>query len=127
MQEGAEVCFKAGMVELEPKRWAEQTFGTCELGDERRTRRLVDYAARQAGCPHWSTNAVCRGDSAAAEGAYRLLRNEAVDALDICEGGFAATVESIGDLEVILATEDTTMLSFSHTSSGVAWRHRRSR
>ena len=30
--------------ELEPELWSELEFGACELGDHRRTRRLVQYA-----------------------------------------------------------------------------------
>lgn len=105
---------RRAVVEMDPKKWSERTFGESELGDERRTRRLVDYAAREAARPGWSTNAACRGDGAAAEGAYRLLRNDAVNPIDICEGGFTAAVDAIGELKVVLAVEDSTALSFSH-------------
>lgn len=35
--------------------WAEQQFGACELGDRRRTRRLVKFAAQAAEKPDAST------------------------------------------------------------------------
>ena len=53
-------------------------FGECELGDMRRTERLVSVAARmskQMGC---SLSKSCQGDSAALLGSYRLLRNDDV-------------------------------------------------
>ena len=43
------------MLELEAERWAEQNFGGCQLGDVRRTRRAVQYAAFVAARPDGST------------------------------------------------------------------------
>ena len=40
---------------LETQDWAEQQFGTCLLGDARRTRRLVRFAAQVAAAPDAST------------------------------------------------------------------------
>jgi len=34
--------------ELEPELWSELEFGACELGDLRRTRRLIRYARQMA-------------------------------------------------------------------------------
>jgi len=41
--------------ELKPELWSELEFGTCELGDVRRTRRLVRYARQMAEKPDAST------------------------------------------------------------------------
>jgi hypothetical protein len=41
--------------ELEPAVWSEQQFGACELGDSRRTQRLVRYAQQMAEKPDAST------------------------------------------------------------------------
>jgi hypothetical protein len=43
------------LTELGPAVWSEKQFGTCELGDERRTRRLVRYAQQMAEKPDAST------------------------------------------------------------------------
>jgi len=94
--------------------WAEQQFGSCELGDVRRTRRLVDYAARQASQPDASTNAVCAGDDAVAEATYRWMRNAAIDAKAVDEGPFKATKEDCRGRELLLAVQDTTTLTFTH-------------
>jgi hypothetical protein len=94
--------------------WAEQQFGGCDLGDVRRTERLVDYAARQAAEPDASTNAVCAGDDALAEGTYRWVRNSAIDPKAVDEGPFVATVKACSDRELVLAIQDTTTLTFSH-------------
>lgn len=100
---------------LEPVQWAERVFGGSELGDPRRTRRLVDYAARQARAGNASPLAACRGDAAAAEGAYRLIRNQKVMPKEIAEGGFRATASMAAEYPgVLLALEDTTSLSYKH-------------
>jgi hypothetical protein len=43
------------MVSLDVKEWAETEFAGCELGDKRRTKRLVRYAAQAAASPDAST------------------------------------------------------------------------
>src|SRR5512138_3150382 len=98
----------------DPRQWAEQQFGECELGDCRRTQRLVDYAARQVEQPQASTNAVCGGDDAVAEGVYRWLRNPAISAKAVDEGPFGATAKLCADCAVALAIQDTTTLMYTH-------------
>lgn len=95
--------------------WANEVFGNCGLGDQRRTRRLVDYAARQAAHASASTHAACQGDSAAAEGAYRFLRNDGVDPQAIAESGFAHAAALSGEAEVVLAIQDSTTLGYDHS------------
>jgi hypothetical protein len=95
--------------------WAEQTFGDCDLGDERRTRRLVDIGKRMASQMGSSLSKCCEGDEAALLGSYRLLRNEGVKAEAIREGGFAATVRQAQEHALLLAVEDTTSVSYEHT------------
>lgn len=57
--------------------WAEQQFSTCELGDKRRTKRVVTFAAQAAAMPDASTpkQAESWGDCKAA---YRLFAQEEV-------------------------------------------------
>jgi hypothetical protein len=59
-------------VSLNVDQWAEEQFGSCELGDRRRTDRLVRYAAQAAADPSSSTpeQTECWGDCKAA---YRLM------------------------------------------------------
>lgn len=105
--------------ERDARRWAEQLFGGCHLGDRRRTDRLVDYAARQATDPEGSTSRACRADAAAREAAYRLLRNDDVLPRDIDEGAFAAVAESSVGLATVLAIQDSTGISFTHPMAEV--------
>ena len=95
--------------------WAYETFRRCDLGDVRRTRRVVKLAGQLAAHVGQAPVRACRGDAAASEGAYRLLRNEAVDPEAIAAGGFAATAQALALSEgVLLALEDTTVLSYGH-------------
>jgi hypothetical protein len=98
----------------DPRQWAELQFGECKLGDSRRTQRLVDYAARQAARPEASTNSVCGGSEAVAEGVYRWLRNPAIEAKAVDEGPFGVTAAMCADCAVVLAIQDTTTLTYTH-------------
>lgn len=95
--------------------WSEMVFGQAELGDPRRTRRLVkvgEMLATHTGC---SALTASEGDSALCEGAYRLFRNTEIKAEAIAESGFGATAARVGDYETLLAVEDTTTLSYAHS------------
>jgi len=104
-------------VEKDPRAWAQRTFGECELGDERRTRRLVILGSSLGAHVGSSPYTACRGDEAANEGAYRLLRNAAVEPEAIAEGGFLASVRAARGCAEVLAVEDTTTLSYSHEAA----------
>jgi len=95
--------------------WAEDTFGLCALGNTLRTRRLVDYSARQSARPSVSTHAACSGNAAAAEGAYRFLENDAVDPDAIALGGFRSTAKKRAGSQKVLIITDTTGQTFSHS------------
>src|SRR5688572_1894521 len=43
------------MLELDVTKWAQEQFGTCQLGDVRRTRRAVKFAAQAAANPSGHT------------------------------------------------------------------------
>lgn len=62
---------------LNVNEWSQEQFGRCELGDRRRTARLVRYAAQAAADPSSSTprQTECWDDCKAA---YRLIDNEEV-------------------------------------------------
>lgn len=99
-----------------PSAWAQQCFGGAQLGDARRTKRLVAFAAALAEHTGASIPAACGTNAAAVEGAYRFARNEAIDPEDIAEAGFAATAKLLKKLKpkVLLAPEDSTVLSYQH-------------
>lgn len=64
-------------VVLDTEQWAQQQFGACDLGDVRRTRRLVKFAAQVAGDPDASTPGQAE-HWADLKAAYRLVGNEHV-------------------------------------------------
>jgi hypothetical protein len=99
-----------------PTSWAEAAFGGAQLGDVRRTRRLLKVAASLARHAGSSIPAACEANAAAVEGAYRFARNEAVEPAGIAEAGFTATAELVtkGKHTVLLAPEDSTVLSYEH-------------
>lgn len=99
----------------ESTRWAQGLFGGCELGDKRRTRRLVKMAGAMAARTGRSVLRACAGDDAASEGAYRLIRNDAVSPEAIAEGGFQATARLAHECATLLAVEDSTSLSYRHS------------
>lgn len=64
-------------VSLNVNEWSQEQFGRCELGDRRRTARLVHYAAQAAADPSSSTPRQTESwDDCKA--AYRLIENEDV-------------------------------------------------
>jgi hypothetical protein len=105
------------MIKTDAATWAQETFGASELGDKRRTQRLVKVAGQLASDAGGSPSRACQGDEAAAEGAYRWLRNDKVDPQAVAEGGFGATVKAVEGLGELLALEDTTTLSYPHASA----------
>jgi hypothetical protein len=104
-------------VERDAMSWAACLFGGCELGDARRTRRLVKTVGLLATQVGASPLRASGGDGAASEGAYRLIRNEAVEASAIAAGGFEATVRAARECGTLLAVEDTTVLSYEHEAA----------
>jgi hypothetical protein len=96
--------------------WAKETFGCAQLGDTRRTNRLVTLAASLA--KRIGVSIVKSSQSSAQiEGAYRLMRNPNVSPDAIAEAGFAATALAVSAHPLLLALEDTTSINFSHSTA----------
>lgn len=102
------------MFSTDERTWSREVFGGCQLGDARRTQRLVDMGARLASLTGESMAKCCRGAPAAQLGSYRFLRNAAVNADRIAEGGFDAAVRQARKASRLLALEDTTTLNYRH-------------
>ena len=97
--------------------WAVEQFGPARLGDARRTRRLVGYAARAAASPSGSVPGQC-GCWKDTKGAYRLFDNgattfEAVTAPHLALTRSEAARRAAAG-RVVLHVSDTTTLSFGH-------------
>lgn len=99
-------------------RWSQQLFGCCDLGDVRRTRRLVDVAARLARHAGQSLAQCCQGEMAAVLGGYRLIGNASVDPEAIAEAGFGAVAQAAAhEPGLLLAVEDTTSVVYAHAAA----------
>jgi hypothetical protein len=97
-----------------PEQWAKAHFQHADLGDIRRTERLVNTCANMAGSSGKSIARSCLGNEAKLEGSYRLIRNENVSPEMIRVAGFEHTASLVKDIPEILALEDTTSLSYKH-------------
>jgi hypothetical protein len=104
--------FVMAIVTLDVDAWAEQQFGDCELGDRRRTRRLVKFAGQAAEKPDASTPRQTEvwGDLKAA---YRLFDQDEVTFEAITAPHQELTRHQMSD-GVWLILNDTTELNFGY-------------
>ena len=92
--------------------WAEEVFGHAELGDARRTRRLVRIATDAAERPGGKVLEVCRS-SATQQGAYDLLSNANVAPSDIQAAVTKATAWDCAGEEFVFVAIDGTALTLT--------------
>lgn len=97
----------------DPARWAAKHFADTDLGDPRRSRRLVQVATALAG--HAQGTLPQSFDTwAELLGAYRLLANPAVRYDQILAPSLAQTHQALRVPGEYLAMEDTTELDYTH-------------
>ena len=92
------------------RRWAEVEFGQVELGDRRRTRRLVELAAEVASRPAGKVTQACR-TSASQEGAFRWLANQALDHRPVARAIERATLGRCKTAKRVFVPIDATSIS----------------
>lgn len=92
--------------------WAAEEFRDLDLGDKRRAARAVLLAERLADRPTASLPGACAG-WAETQGAYRLLRQDSFEWLDILEPHRACTLRRMAPHPVVLCLQDTTELDFN--------------
>ena len=92
--------------------WAEEEMGTAELGDTRRSRRLVWLVERLAEQPSASIPTACSG-AGETKAAYRLLSHDAVGWSDILAPHLGRSLQRMGSEPVVLCLQDTTELDFN--------------
>jgi hypothetical protein len=95
--------------------WAKNTFGEAQLGDKRRTTRLVDIASRLAQYSRKTVARSCEGVNALLTGTYRFIENNNIKPKDIRLAGFQQTAKIAQDIPELLALEDTTSMSYKHS------------
>jgi len=99
-------------VSSSPADWAYQQWGTCALGDRRRTARAVRIGERIAAQPEASLPKQM-GSWRALQGAYRLLNNTAVTFEQLLTPHWEATRVAAGQVPVALLVQDWTTLDYS--------------
>ncbi len=101
------------MLIKDTEEWANNLFSHAKLGDKRRTKRLVKLSHLMASNTG-SSIVKASGTQAAIEGAYRFIRNDAIEADDIATAGFSSLLPELKSSKNILALEDTSTLSYRH-------------
>ncbi len=98
---------------LDPKSWAERTFGGVQLHDIRRTRRAVKAATHLAENPQGSLPAQMHTWKAT-KALYRLLGEADVTFAALMQPHFHQTREQAAVASVTLLVQDTTDIDLSH-------------
>jgi len=101
---------------LNPREWAEQTYGKAELGDQRRTQRAVKTAAGMMSHPSGSLPEQMRS-AAALKGAYRLMGQEAVEYEALLQVHWDQTRAQSRSGAVVLMVHDLSDLDYTHHPS----------
>ena len=87
--------------------WAVTEFADAELGDVRRTKRLVELAGVLAQHPTAALPEAC-GDGAVLKAAYRFFANDAIEPQDVLLSHIEATYGRLSKAPLVLAVQDTT-------------------
>src|SRR3989454_5196656 len=91
----------------EATNWAVTEFADADLGDLRRTQRLVQLAHVLAQNPGAALPAAC-GSSAMLKAAYRFFANDDIEPPDIVQSHIEATYSRLNPVPLVLAVQDTT-------------------
>jgi Transposase DNA-binding/Transposase Tn5 dimerisation domain len=92
--------------------WAVTEFAEAELGDARRTQRLIRVATVLAQQPRASLPEAC-GSPAELKATYRLFDNEAIPPAEMLASHVSATYERAVRVPVVLAVQDTTEVDWT--------------
>src|SRR6266853_4056191 len=92
--------------------WAVREFADAELGDERRTTRLVELANVLGQHPTAALPESC-GDGGMLKAAYRFFDNDAIEAQDMLQSHIESTYRRLDQVSVVLAVQDTTEVDWT--------------
>lgn len=92
--------------------WAERCFGAADLGDFRRTQRLVAMAQRAAQRPGPFVTEVFR-NAAERQAAYDFLEHDHVDTADVSDALYCATARASEGHDRVLVVVDGTSLTLT--------------
>ena len=91
--------------------WAVTEFADVELGDLRRSQRLVALASVLSQHPTAALPEAC-GDSAMLKAAYRFFDNDAIEPQDMLLSHIEATYGRLAQVPLVLAAQDTTEVNW---------------
>ena len=92
--------------------WAVNEFAEAELGDVRRTKRLVELAHVLAQHPTAALPEAC-GDGAMLKAAYRFFSNDDIDPQDVLSSHIESTYSRLDKVPLVLAVQDTTEVDWT--------------
>ena len=92
--------------------WAVHEFADADLGDERRTTRLVELAYALGQHPTAALPEAC-GTGSMLKAAYRFFDNDGIVPQDILQSHVEATYTRLGAVPVVLAVQDTTEVNWT--------------
>src|SRR5499427_133047 len=92
--------------------WAVHEFADADLGDERRTTRLVELASALGQHPTAALPEAC-GTGSMLKAAYRFFDNDGIAPQDILQSHVEATYTRLGAVPVVLAVQDTTEVNWT--------------
>lgn len=92
--------------------WAVSEFGAADLGDARRTARLISLARQLGMGPHCSFPQALSASELKA--AYRFFDNDEIDVDGILSTHICQTLARTSEVPVVLAIQDTTEYNLSH-------------
>ncbi|OGB25651.1 MAG: hypothetical protein A3I66_22785 [Burkholderiales bacterium RIFCSPLOWO2_02_FULL_57_36] len=95
--------------------WAIEEFGEADLGDARRSKRLVALARRLGRSPHCSFPQSLSASELKA--AYRFFDNDEVDTDGILTAHIGQTLARMRTVPLVLAVQDTTEYNLTHLSA----------
>lgn len=95
--------------------WAEEEFGSAQLGDARRVRRLVQVASGAAGQVGSALSSVC--GKSGAQTVSRLLGRDETTLASVTKGHVRRTCARLCGCGRVLAIQDTTVLDFTTHAS----------
>lgn len=98
---------------LSPARWARRQFGSVDLGDQRRDRRVVAMAARLVRNPNASLPNQM-GSPKALKAAYRVLGEEDVTYASLMTPHWEQTHREASQERLVLMVQDTTVINHTH-------------
>jgi hypothetical protein len=92
--------------------WAVHEFADADLGDVRRTKRLVELAHVLAQHPTAALPEAC-GDGAMLKAAYRFFSNDDIEPQDCLSSHIESTYGRLARVPLVLAVQDTTEVNWT--------------